>query len=156
MFTKEDEVKAMVLNDLNTLKQMADKLNAKLPEAGIIDNESYQLGVAIHILSVSHLEYFLKTAGKIKKKQFEMINVIESTQSLTRLEKDNLIYLILTRHPLVHNGAHFDDKCKEDINNLIKQLKVNIPSKTSLSVIDTRQIKIYINLVEKLINIIHP
>lgn len=155
MYSKSDEVKGNVLSDLESLKQMADKLNEKLPEAGVIDNESYLSGVAIHILSVSQLEYFLKSVGKIKQ-QFEMLDVIETTQSLTRLEKDNLIYLVLTRHPLVHNGGYFDAQFNKEATNRIKQLKINIPSKTSLSVIDPRQIKNYIGLVEKFIGIIHP
>ena len=89
--------------------------------------------------------------GKIRN-QYEIKNIIEHSNILTRLEKDHLIYLFLTRHTLAHGGGHFDEKFFEDARRNIKELKLEIPTDSNyLTTIHPAELIRYINLIKKVI-----
>src|SRR3989344_3773920 len=102
-----------VIADLKQLGEWSKNIIDKLPPTGsMISDELYLQNNAIQIAIISQLEYFLKIKGKIKR-QFEILDIIKNSP-LQQLEKDNLIYLFLIRHTLVHNGAHYNKKFIDD------------------------------------------
>lgn len=137
--------------DLETLKSWSGALIAKLPPVGSpLSDDLYLQSNAIQIGIVSQLEYFLQSQGKIKK-QSELLNIIKNSRSLSGLQKDNLVFLVLVRHTLVHNGGYYDNKFIEDCKKHITKLKIEGVKEGLLSTLPFDDLPLYIDLVSKLI-----
>ena len=138
-----------VIADLKQLGEWSKNIIDKLPPTGsMISDELYLQNNAIQIAIISQLEYFLKIKGKIKR-QFEILDIIKNSP-LQQLEKDNLIYLFLIRHTLVHNGGHYNKKFIDDCGKHTA-LKMENVSEGLLSSLHPKNLPLYIDLVEKLI-----
>lgn len=147
-----EEAYEWVNSDLETLEKMARTLMTKLPPSGsMLPDDLYLEMSAISILPIAQLEYFLKYLEKIEC-QSDIPKVIEGNKTLTRKEKDHLLYLFLIRHTVVHNGGHYDEKFFNSAKKYIKETKISIPEGNSyLTPMTPESIVIAIRLIKKLI-----
>lgn len=110
------------LEDIATLSKMCGDLKSQMPEdSNAISDPWYLQCVGLAILLISKFEFLMKLKHGIR--QCKLIEFIESLSYLTQLEKDHLIYLIIARHAMVHNGERADDKMLSDLKKHVKKLK---------------------------------
>jgi len=144
-----NEIYNLVMDDLNILSELSEKLVNKMPHPGLVEDGLYLQHVAIQIFIISQLEYFLKKKGVIQS-QREIKDVIKNS-SLEQIEKDHLLFLFNVRHTLVHNGGYADSTFLYGVSEL-KELKLKGFKEGSLTTIDSTLSTMYIELVKKLIN----
>ena len=115
------------LSDLVEIEQWAEELESRWPDVGgPIADRDYLETEAIQILTISKLEYLLKSLGKIQQ-QREMPDIIKNSTVLEDTEKDLIMYLYCVRHTLAHNGGHYDVGFDNCTNNHLNTLRVTIP-----------------------------
>ncbi|PIN95745.1 hypothetical protein COX86_03250 [Candidatus Micrarchaeota archaeon CG_4_10_14_0_2_um_filter_60_11] len=139
------------MGDLDTLNEWSNHLIKQSPSAGQISDLVYLQNIAIQVMIVSQLEYFLKSAGKIEK-QGEIKKIIEQSE-LTKSEKIELKRLMLVRHTLVHNLGHFDEEFSKKINKLGLKFDLKETEKQRmLSPLAIETLPDYIKITKKLID----
>ena len=141
-----------VLDDLDELKRLAERLSEGLKDGCMISDDKYLMTEALNVLTISKLEYFLNSS-KLINGQHEIKEIIKNSSVLNQLEKEHLIYLFLIRHTIAHQGGFFDTKFFDNLNREnFKQLKVNIPANgESLTPIGPSLIIMYIELIKKIV-----
>jgi len=115
---------AFVFSDIDRLQDWVIALKGRTPRFGAPLSDRYFLELmSIHILIVSLLEYSLKCV-RMAARQHELIERIRSSPVMRDLEKDWLVYLILTRHTVVHNFGHHDKDLEKNMRKHIRKLRV--------------------------------
>ena len=137
--------------DLNTLEEQIERLEERIHFGERLDDEIYLQIVAIHVLIISKLEFFLKM--RFSKERLPYNEIIEKIKesSLDVLEKDHLILLVLIRHTLVHNGGYADKKFLGDCKKKLEKLEMKNYEESSLTVLGPSQLKKDISIVKKIV-----
>lgn len=140
----------VTMEDIITLENQLSKISYP-KEGAVIGDELYLFLTGTTVLIVSKLEYFLKRTKCIRSHP-EIPGVIKNCTNLCQLQKDHLIYLILIRHKIVHNGDHFDNKFFEKVREHIKILDVQVKKeeKSALAHLPPEELKLNLKIIKKL------
>jgi len=152
---QKDKITEKVFSDIETLEKMLENLGDKhkTPRSGtrLVTDKIYLQITGLQVLLVSKLEYLLKSKGIINK-QNGLIEKIKNTPILSKLEADWIIYLILIRHTIVHNGDYFDAKFHKAFKKHIRELKLEIPEDSvRLTSMDIEGLLLVTKLIKKFI-----
>jgi hypothetical protein len=147
--TEEFDLIQNTITEIRSFEKISKDLVEKLPPIGsAIPAWTYWQCAAIHVFMISQLEHLLKRLNKIER-QGDIYKFIEKS-SLEQSEKQRLLYLLCSRHPIVHNGGHPDDKFRMCIEKTgFKEAWKE--STTLLTTMNSRQVPAYANLLIKLI-----